>query len=306
MKRLLMAILAVISLTTAAQTTPTTHEFARKDTSVLMLDIYRPASDIDNGTTVVYVFGGGFVMGERDASNNIPFYTELVKRGYRVIAIDYRLGLKGVGRVSPLNPKPVFTAVKLATEDLISATKYLIENHAALNIDTAKMVIIGSSAGAITVLQTDYEMSNRTKIAQSLPENFRFKGVVSLAGAVFSTEGTPVYARRPAPTMMAHGTADKVVAYKKIQIFKLGMFGTDALVKVFEKNGYPYYALRYVDAQHEVAEFPRAYNTDEICNFIDRAVDGTFTNQIDATVKDRYVQENFKINIGSLDDLYKK
>lgn len=323
MKRLFITLVALISIQAFAQenqsemkallesnsTEPTifdTKQYAIKDSSTLKFDMYYPNSENDKKTTVIYVFGGGFVMGERDGQNNIPFYKELSQRGYRVIAIDYRLGLKGVTKVSPFNPKPVFKAVKLATEDLLSATKYLIDNHSQLNIDTSRMVIIGSSAGAITVLQTDYEMSNRSEVAQILPENFRFRGVVSLAGAIFSTKGSPTYPRGAAPTMMVHGTADKVVVYKKIQIFKLGMFGTDALVKIFEKNNFPYYALRYVDAQHEVAEFPRQYNTDEICNFIDRSVNGTFTNQIDATVKDRYTQENFKISIGSLDDLYKK
>lgn len=297
-------LLALSSMWAVAQVTPATYEFARKDTSTLRFDLYRPAADVDKNTTVIYVFGGGFVMGERNSDSNTPFYHELVGRGYTVVAIDYRLGLKGVTKVSPFNPKPAFNAVRIATEDLVSATKYIIDHQAELGIDTSRIVTIGSSAGAITVLQTDYEMSNRSEVAKLLPENFRYRGVVSLAGAIFSTNGKPQYPRGAVPTMMAHGTADKVVVYKKIQVFKLGMFGTDALVKIFDKNGFPYYAIRYVDSQHEVAEFPRAYNTDEICNFIDRAVDGTFNNQIDATVRNRYVKENFKINITSRKDLY--
>lgn len=282
----------------AAQAKVDTYIYAKRDTCDLKLDLYEPTGGQQcNRTTIVYVFGGGFITGSTKDKQNVDFFEAMAARGYRVAAIDYRLGLKGVKKVGIFNSKVVFRAVDLAVEDLVSATKYLIDNGAKLGIDTSRMVLVGSSAGAITVLQTDYEMANRTAVTKPLPVWFRYRGVVSLAGSVFSLDGRPKYATPPAPTMFFHGTADKVVVYRKIQVLKMGMFGTDALVKAFNRGDYPYMAIRYVGARHEVAGFPHTYNQQQICDFIDSAVDKTFINQIDVTVRDRDALENFKLNL---------
>lgn len=278
----------------AAQGEVDTYVFANRDTASLKMDVYQPAENVRKNTCVLYVFGGGFVFGSRTAEDNVAFFKVLVERGYTVVAIDYRLGLKGIKKVSPLKPQPVFDAVQMATEDLISATDYLLKNHEALRIDPQRIVLVGSSAGAITVLQGDYELANRRAIAEILPADFRYAGVVSLAGAIFSTEGRPSYATPPAPTLLYHGTKDKIVVYNKIRIFKRGMFGTKALVKLFDKQDYPYMAVRYAGCRHEVAEFPRLYVTDEICSFIDRAADRTYHNELDITVKDKAILEQYK------------
>lgn len=301
MKKIFAAIVAIFGLVSAYG--QTTYDFAVRGQDTLRLDIYRPSSAVDKHTVVVYVFGGGFIMGSRTEVGNVAFYEQLTERGYTVAAIDYRLGLKGVTKVGALNPRPAFNAVKLATEDLISAVDFLIKRSQELKIDTSGIVFVGSSAGAITALQTSYEISRRSAMARSLPETFHPAAVVSLAGAIFSKEGKPKYGATVPPTAFFHGTEDKVVVYKKIQVLKLGMFGTDALVKIFNDGGYPYLAVRYEGSKHEVAEFPRTYAIDQICTFIDAAVSGTYTNEVDMTVKDRYVQQNFKMNL-TRKDLY--
>lgn len=273
---------------------PTNYKFADRDTGPLSLDVYQPADSVRKDICVLYVFGGGFVQGSKTAKDNVQFFDALVKRGYTVVAIDYRLGLKGVTKVSVLKSKPVFHAVELATEDLVSATDFVIRNQEKLRINTKKIVLVGSSAGAITALQTDYELSNRTDIVSSLPEDFRYAGVVSLAGAIFSTKGVPTYRITPSPTLFYHGTQDKIVVYNKIRFFKKGMFGSKSLIKVFEKENLPYMAVRYVGKRHEVAIFPRFYVQDQICDFIDMAASGKYTNQLDITVSDREADQKFK------------
>ncbi len=283
--------------------TSESYLFAERDTQAIYLDIYRPKLERDNGSTVIFVFGGGFVMGSRNHDYNKEFYALLVERGYKVVAIDYRLGLKGQKNISPLNPKPAFKAVDMATEDLLAATRYIIDNHTKLGIDTSRIFASGSSAGAITVLQADYEMSNYTTVAQILPETFRYRGVISFAGAVFSQKGKPKYARGAAPTLMFHGTKDKLVVYKKIQIFNIGMFGTDALVKIFNKNESPYIAIRYKGSGHEVANFPMRYDITTVDDFIGWAAKGNYFNQIDELVIDKFVQQNFHLKL-SRSELY--
>ena len=87
-----------------------------------------------------------------------------------------------------------------------------------------------------------------------LPEDFRLAGVVSYAGAIFSHEGKVQYRKRePAPTMMFHGMMDNLVSYKGISFLNVGFYGTDALVKRFEKYDYPYFARRFEGYGHSVA-----------------------------------------------------
>lgn len=310
--------------------------YAERDTARLWLDVYRPdvlsashASDVSNVSNVsnvlsadscaqrgnkcvIYVFGGGFVTGSRDQAGNVAFYRSLVERGYTVVAIDYRLGLRGVTRVGATNPRPAFAAVDMATEDLLSATRFVIDNRVELGVDTSQIVVVGSSAGAITVLQADYQMSRGSEMVREAGlDGYRYAGVVSMAGALFSTHGRPRYGdvggvRGAAPTLFFHGTSDKVVIYKKIQVFNLGMFGTDALVKVFNKNEYPYCAIRYRGSKHEVAEFPRVVNLDVICDFMERCFvggSGKYSDQVDVSITDRDVQAHYKSNL-KLKDLY--
>jgi predicted esterase len=142
----------------------------------------------------------------------------------------------------------------MATEDAISALAYLLEHAKELKLNKEWIVMVGSSAGAITSLQTDYTLCNGYLNAKILPEDFSLAGVVSYAGAIFSTKGAVKYVNHnPAPTMMYHGTADKLVPYKQIKFMKLGFFGTDALVNRFEKFDYPYFARRFEDYGHSVA-----------------------------------------------------
>lgn len=292
MKRRCIILLILCTLILKIEAEVKSYQFAQRDTCSLWMDVYQPVGSPSKNTCLLYVFGGGFVMGSRTDKHNVDFFESMSHRGYTVVAIDYRLGLKGVENVSPLNPKPAFEAVRIATEDLVSATHYILEHHVALSIDPKRIVLMGSSAGAITVLQADYELANRSSIVSSLPVDFRYAGVVSMAGAIFSQRGTPRYHTPPAPTLFYHGTADKIVVYSKIQLFNLGMFGSHSISKVFKKHHYPFMIVRYEGCGHEVAAFPRFYNQDQVCHFIDQAAAGSYTNELDLRIDDQHVRSH--------------
>lgn len=231
-----------------------TYKYADRDTLSLYLDFYAPETVHDSTICVVYVFGGGFIGGHRDGKWEKAYFQQLVKEGFQVAAIDYRLGLKGAKNLGIFNTEPLEKAIYMATEDAISAIAYLFEHSKELKINKEWIVMVGSSAGAITSLQTDYALCNGYLNANDLPEDFRLAGVISYAGAIFSKEGAVKYTKHaPAPTMMFHGKADKLVAYDKIQFFNKGFFGTNSLVKRFEKFGYPYFARRFEGYGHSVA-----------------------------------------------------
>ena len=177
----------------------------------------------------------------------------LTDKGFRVISIDYRLGLKGSNKVGVAQVNVLDKAIHMAVEDLFSATRFVVDNAEQLGVEPSNIVIAGSSAGAISVMQAEYELCNQTKWTAGLPEGFRYAGVMSFSGAILSREGELDYVRMPAPTLMLHGTADELVNYNQIKFFNLGFFGGGKLVKRFEKKGFNYNMYHFVGYGHEIA-----------------------------------------------------
>ena len=254
MKKLtLLLFLLFVGLGSFAQTMQT-YQYAERDTLKLYLDFYTPAQVHDSTICVVYVFGGGFIGGHRDGEFEKGYFKQLVDEGFQVAAIDYRLGLKGVKNLGVTNYQPLDNAINMATEDAILAIAYLLEHAQELKVNKNWIMMSGSSAGAITSLETDLALCNGTLNSNILPEDFHLAGVVAYAGAIFSTEGKVQYRNHaPAPTMFFHGTADGLVPYDKIEFFNIGFYGPNSLVKRFEKFGYPYFARRFEDYGHMIA-----------------------------------------------------
>lgn len=236
-----------------------TYLFAQRDTCDLYLDVYNPAKGSEttfNGKakpTVIFMFGGGFIRGTRDDQDYHKWFRTMTQNGYRVISIDYRLGLKGSNKVGVAQVNVLDKAIHMAVEDLFSATTFIIDNADHLGVDPSNIVISGSSAGAISVMQAEYEISNMTKWAAVLPEGFNYAGVMSFSGAILSREGKVDFKKKPCPVLMLHGTADELVPYKQIAVFNLGFFGGGKLVKRWQKYGYNYNMFHFIGYGHEIA-----------------------------------------------------
>ena len=236
-----------------------TYMYERRDTCDLFMDVYEPAKGsrttfMDRQKpTVLFMFGGGFIQGTRDDESYNSWFRMLTDNGYRVISIDYRLGLKGSKKVGVAQVNVLDKAIHMAVEDLFSATNFIIENADQLRVDPSNIVISGSSAGAISVMQAEYEIANRTSWASVLPQGFNYAGVMSFSGAILSRKGKVKYQTAPCPTMMLHGTADKLVPYRQIAVFNLGFFGGGKLLERFKKFGYNYNMYHFMDYGHEIA-----------------------------------------------------
>ena len=129
----------------------------------------------------------------------------------------------------------------MAVEDLFSATLFIIENHEKLQINPTKLITSGSSAGAITALQAEYAIANRTSLAAVLPEGFDYAGVMSFAGAIFSVDGKPKWKNKPAPIIMFHGNSDQQVPYDKATMMGIGFYGPKYLSEELAKENCPYW-----------------------------------------------------------------
>ncbi len=236
-----------------------TYMFAQRDTCDLFMDVYEPAAgsvraiDGIEKPTIIFMFGGGFIEGTRDDEGYHKWFKQLTDSGFRLISIDYRLGLKGSTKVGVAQVKILDQAIHMAVEDLFSATNFIIENRETLGVDPANIVISGSSAGAISVMQAEYEISRGSSWASVLPADFNYAGVMSFAGAILSWEGKVDFIRTPCPTLMMHGTADDLVPYNQIKVLWLGFFGGGKLVDRFKEYHLNYNMYHFVDNGHEIA-----------------------------------------------------
>lgn len=262
MKRTITLIASIIfgCMAAYAQITPdATYMFAQRDTCDLFMDVYDPAPGSETSIdgiekpAVIFMFGGGFIRGTRDDLDYHKWFDKMRNNGYRVISIDYRLGLKGSDKVGIAQVNVLDKAIHMAVEDLFSATNYILGNADQFGVDPSNIVISGSSAGAITVMQAEYEIANNTSWASVLPKGFNYAGVMSFSGAILSREGKVSYRNVPCPTLMLHGTSDGLVPYKQIKFFNLGFFGGGKLVERFKKFGLNYNMYHFVDYGHEIA-----------------------------------------------------
>lgn len=301
MRRLLFPLLIALLLPasalraqTAKSPVPapdTTLCFAHRDTCDLLLDFYAaapgtgPCADSLRKPVIIHIFGGAFMMGSRNQPGDRVWYRQLADEGYHVAAIDYRLGMKGA-QASGLSALPVLrNAIQMAVDDLFSATGYLLENAEALAVDIDRIIVSGSSAGAMTALQAEWEICNGMQPAQVLPGWFNYAGIMAFSGAVFSLEGAIRFPQKSCPVLLFHGTADRIVPYGQISLFGKQFAGSDALAKKLKAAGANYQIYRFQDAGHEIAGTMQ-HNLPEELRFLEQNVIHGIYRPLDALVRD--------------------
>ncbi|MBO4475927.1 MAG: carboxylesterase family protein [Bacteroidales bacterium] len=312
MKKLLLLALLLPGLAASAQNLSGTYMVAQRDTCDLYIDVYLPtpgsATEIDGKAkpSVLFVFGGGFIIGSRNDRFYMPWFKLLNDNGYGVVSVDYRLGLKGIRMQFDLFhiiQSADFTknAVDMGVEDVFAAVRYLADNN--VGIDANNLVISGSSAGAMITLSSVLETCSPTERTAVLPEGFSFKGAMSFAGAIMSRSGLPSYKTPPPPQLLFHGTADGAVAYDKTTFGRRGFYGSSSLVRdVFSKKGYTYCIYRYRGHGHDMAaNFMATWPEQKL--FLERNVVAGLNRIVDATVDDPSVPVIKSLSI-SVDDIY--
>ena len=102
------------------------------------LDVYRRRDVSSPQQTLIYIHGGGWTGGSKEGSSLafLPF----LQMGWNVVNVEYRLA-----RVS-LAPA--------AVEDCLCALRWVYRHAKQYNIDTARLVVTGNSAGGHLALTT--------------------------------------------------------------------------------------------------------------------------------------------------------
>ena len=100
-----------------------TFVYAVRDADTLRLDRYALLSpDSRAKPCLMFLFGGGFMTGTRDNRRFRPFFDYYARKGFVVVSIDYRLGMKRARQAGLLDEEHFTQALdmtlSMATEDL--------------------------------------------------------------------------------------------------------------------------------------------------------------------------------------------
>ncbi len=167
----------------------------------LRLDLYEPTGDtVEDRPLIVFVHGGSFRFGSRTSAELVDQANHFAKRGYVTASISYRLAQTGCSSGAPT--AECVTAIIQAREDAQTAVRYLRDNADSIGIDTDRIAIAGSSAGAITATEVAFQTQEQPDAGVD--------AAVSLSGAHLLT--TPN--RGDAPVLLFHGTSDFIVPYQ--------------------------------------------------------------------------------------------
>ena len=122
--------------------------------------------------TVVYIHGGGFVMGDKDTAGQNAYLNAWLDAGYHVVAVNYAL--------APQYRYP--TAIRQCAAALCQLAK----TGPALGLDCDRLLLVGDSAGGqlagqLALIQSDPAYAAKLGVS---PADVTVRGYISICGLV--------------------------------------------------------------------------------------------------------------------------
>jgi len=225
----------------------------------LAMDVFVPIDGDMIHPLLIYVHGGGFSGGKRDEANHIAFCERMARDGWVTATISYHLTMKGKSFGCDQAAQNKIRTIETAARNIHQATAFLMEHEVKYLVNSEKIVIAGSSAGAEAAIQAAYWEKTRKGI---LPNDFQYAGVISMAGALLDINW--ITRRSAIPTALFHGTCDPLVPYGNAAHHYcdtespgfLMLYGSSSIAERLRKLGAPYYLLSDCGGGHEWASLP--------------------------------------------------
>jgi acetyl esterase/lipase len=201
----------------------------------LELDLYQPTGDtVNRRPALIWVHGGGFTAG--DKSSGASRATFFAQRGYIAVSINYRL-LSETGCGGTTDPTAECEQAALAAQhDAQAAVRWLRANADEYRVDTDRIAIGGSSAGAVTSLLVDWR-SEDPGSSGNPGFSSAVRAAVSVSGGAPTNEaidgGDP-------PAIFSHGSEDRTVPFEWAVSNAAAMYGANifTVLRVFEGAGH--------------------------------------------------------------------
>ena len=207
----------------------------------LEMDVYEPSGDnLSERPLIVLIHGGSFLFGDKTQADVKPLAEMFAKRGYVCASMEYRLGMENFPIPGP-DSTDAMEAVVRAVQDAKACVRYFYKDASAGNtygIDTNRIYLMGSSAGAFTALHYAY-LEDPAEIPSNLDTTKQ-----GLTGGLDGDSGNPGYSSEihavvnfsgalgdtawiqpgDQPLMSLHGTNDGTVPYGTAQIVLIGVY----------------------------------------------------------------------------------
>jgi acetyl esterase/lipase len=261
-----------------------TCTYFENDSISLDLDIFLPDQGGEKDIPlVIFVHGGGFSNGDRGGGHKLAQY--LTGRGIACASITYTLYMEGkdFGCDGILSEK--IRAIQIAASQLWHATAFLTGLSEQFNIDTTRIFIAGSSAGAETVLHAAHWDRQRMQLFDpALSPEFRYAGIISGAGAIMDLN--LITRENMIPAMVFHGDADPLVPYGVAAHHFcppnspgwLMLFGSHAIAEHLQKLGGSCQLITFRGGDHSFAGAYFYQNQQPVADFVDRVLSGESFN----------------------------
>ncbi len=140
------------------------------DEDCLYLNVYTPGADAAGRPVMVWIHGGGFVIGS--GSQSLYDGSRLAARGdVVVVTVNYRLGPLGFMSLGDVCPDLDGAVANAGIRDQAAALEWVHENIAAFGGDPANVTIFGESAGGMSVATLLGMPSARPLFRRAIPQS---------------------------------------------------------------------------------------------------------------------------------------
>lgn len=198
--------------------------------TILKLDFYEPTGDTETARPLIILAHGGSFVGGTKMDYDMEYMCKaFALKGYACASINYRLGV-------PFDSLRAIDAVARAVQDMKASVRFFNKDSRdgtnTYKIDTNKIFVGGSSAGAITALHVAY-LDKTCEL-----EYYMSPTTIATLGGIEGNSGHPCYSSKVAgvinlcgalarygwmetgdvPLVSLHGDADATVKYNRGQV----------------------------------------------------------------------------------------